>query len=99
MTMMVHKLVKLRGDEPWNTMKDDWRKHLDIVCDLSLAKWWTTGPAWLSKTRKSRVLDWGSWLYEMSKVEVLELLEIASDTPFAKSLADDARYAVVWSEL
>ena len=34
MTMMVHQLVRLRGDEDWKKLGDDREAELDIVGDL-----------------------------------------------------------------
>lgn len=32
MTMMVHQLVRLRGDEAWGQLGDDGASKLDIAC-------------------------------------------------------------------
>lgn len=34
MTMMVHKLVRIHGDETWEAWGDDWQDHADVIAEL-----------------------------------------------------------------
>ena len=79
MTMMVHKLVRLTGNEAWGNLGDDWESQLDVVCNLSFVRGWSITPGSVSRTRKERALDWGARLYEVSKAELLELMESRPD--------------------
>jgi hypothetical protein len=109
MTMMVHKLVRLTGNEPWDELGDDWESQLDVVCNLSFVRGWSITPGSISRKRKERTLDWGARLYEVSKAELLGLLESrpesdtrqedwdAQHTRLAE-LPEDGRYGVIWME-
>jgi len=110
MTMMVHKLVRLTGNEAWDTLGDDWESQLDVVCNLSFVHGWSITPGSISRTRKEHQLDWGARLYEVSKTELLDLIEPRPndasmrqnewDAQHARlaALPDDGRYGVIWME-
>jgi hypothetical protein len=67
MTPYAHWLVRLRGDEGWDSWGDRWMPHVDKLADL----WWVTFPYKLPGKRVSRQLDWGAWLEEVSPADVL----------------------------
>lgn len=110
MTMMVHKLVRLTGDEAWDKLGDDWESQLDVVCNLSFVRGWSITPGLISRTRKERALDWGARLYEVSKAELLDLIESRPEDSgtrqkdwdaqhsYLAALSEDGRYGVVWME-
>ena len=110
MTMMVHKLVRLTGKEAWDKLGDDWESQLDVVCNLSFVRGWSITPGSISRTRKERALDWSARLYEVSKAELLELMESRPEDsgPRQKDwdaehshlaeLPEDGRYGVIWME-
>ena len=109
MTMMVHKLVRLQGDEDWQKLGDDWESQLDVLCDLSFVSGWSIPPASLSRTREMRQLDWGAYLYEVTKAELLDLMKRRPDSGSdprdwdaehsrLANLPEDGRYGVVWME-
>ena len=110
MTMMTHKLVRLRGDEEWERIGEDWERHLEEVCYLWFVRDWIGPLASVSETREQRQLDWGATLYEVTKAELLDLIikprpthgevEPAWDRQHARlaALPDDGKYGVVWIE-
>ena len=110
MTMMVHKLVRLTGKEAWDKLGDDWESQLDVVCNLSFVRGWSITPGSISRTRTERALDWGARLYEVSKAELVELIEHRPDDSGTRQedwdaqhshlaeLPEDGRYGVVWME-
>lgn len=73
MTMMVHKLLRLHGDEDWGAWGEDWHDHADVIGDLSFVTGWSTTPEWL-RDRPRRQLDWGAWMYEVSLADVRRLI-------------------------
>lgn len=74
MTMMVHALLRLHGDEDWEAWGDDWQRHVDWLCTLDRVTDWLAPPQWL-RERPSRQLDWGAFLYEVSLAEVRRRVE------------------------
>jgi hypothetical protein len=109
MTMMVHKLVRLRGNEEWDKLGDAWRSQLDVLFDLSFVRGWSDTPDSIARTREARQLDWGARLYEVTKAELLALVAARPD-PGARQQEWDAqhadlaklpegdRYGVIWME-
>jgi hypothetical protein len=66
-------------------------------------------PGSISRTRTERKLDWGAWLYEVTKAELLDIIKPRPaggerqqewDAQHARlaELPEDGRYGVVWVE-
>ena len=71
--MMVHKLLRLNGDEKWEAWGDDWHDHADVVGELSFVSGWNSAPDWL-RDHPHRQLDWGAFMYELSLDDVRRLI-------------------------
>ena len=75
MTMMVHILLRLRGDEDWNAWEDNMERYdrADRIGELTLDGNWGVAPGWL-EDRPHRRLDWGAEMHEMSLDEIRRLI-------------------------
>lgn len=75
MTVMIQQLVQLDGPEDWKTWAEKWRTKENVLCNLSFVEDRMDAPGWLRKRRKGIQLDWCATLYEVSKAELLRLIE------------------------
>lgn len=71
--MMIHKLLRLHGDEDWEAWSDNWQDHADVIGELRFVSGWMSPPDWL-RDRPRKQLDWGAWMYEVSLDEVHRLI-------------------------
>jgi len=80
MTMMVHILLRLRGDEDWDAWERDmqWYDRADRIGELTVGGHWSSAPDWL-EDRPHRRLDWGAEMYELSLDEVRRLIGLRPD--------------------
>ncbi len=111
--MMVHKLLRLHGDEDWEAWGRDWWDRADVICDVECPTDRDRPPEWLHD-REGRWLERGVKMHEVSRTELGRLIAPRLDIRKAwhrlvaghderphgllASLSDAGRYAVVWIE-
>ena len=75
-TMMEHWLIRLHGDEDWPAWGEAWMDHVEILTrDWPYGHNWIAAPEWLREKRTSIQLDWGAMLSEVTKDDLLRLLD------------------------
>jgi hypothetical protein len=108
MTFYTKRLIRIRGDEPWDESGAGWWQHADAITDLGFLRPQDSSspPEWL-QAHKRRSLDWGAVLVEVSRDDVLRLTESTPNDHGSESwqqqrqlLADlpDGCYGVIWIE-
>ena len=76
MTMMVHILIRLHGDEDWDAWGKnmEWYDRVDRIGELTVAGNWGTLASDAQEDRPHRRLDWGAEMHEMSLDEIRRLI-------------------------
>ncbi len=108
MTAMAHWLIRLDGNEDWDTWGKEWRDHVDKVADLHWIDDFMPSPNWL-REHPSRQLDWGAFFYEMRAYEISPLFRRPPSDELGEAWQQqlelletlylrDFRCAVVWIE-
>lgn len=75
MTMYMSELVRVRGNERWDEYGDDWWDHVKRIGEFrqdSIAR--SAGASLRQAGFKGRQLDWGAFLYELSKEELIRFV-------------------------
>ena len=113
MVVMAHRLIRLGGDENWQSWGDDWMGHVEtLVLDLSVPlSNYHVAPRWLREKVDSRLLDWGAWLYEVTREDLLRILaevgpprndwrqeKMQQELSLVGDLDPDRRYGLIWIE-
>jgi hypothetical protein len=108
MIPLAHWLVRLHGNEDWDSWGQDWMNHVDKVGNLHWIDDFMPSPDWL-RDHRSQQLDWRAFLYEMRADEIGRLLTRPPPDQRGDAwqrqlklletlYASDSRYAVVWIE-
>lgn len=97
MTMMVHQLLRLKGDEEdWG---EAWERRAELIGEIRLSDW-LGAPEWL-RGHPCRTPDIWTAFYQVSLDDVRRLMgpsPHAMDAARLVGLPEDGRYAVAWVE-
>ena len=77
-TEIVHELIRLKGDEDWDALGDDWWRGLVKLAELQFVDGYYGPPEWMRQNPR-HYLDWGATLCEASKADVLRLIGARPD--------------------
>lgn len=106
---MDHLVIRLHGNEKWGVWRGNWWEHVDEVGQLHWVKGWSALPPFSrDRLREARQLDWGAFLYEMTKEELIALAHeppwlaetqsAADQRAMLARLRDDECYGIVYVE-